>query len=62
MPEFRAYIIDDDGDITLRIDLPDCADESAAREIAKTMLDGHDVELWDRANFIERFRYQDVEV
>jgi len=45
MQEYRAYILGSDGHIQSRVDLV-CADERAAKEQAKQLVDGHDVELW----------------
>lgn len=54
MQEYRAYVIGQDGHVIGRIDLQ-CADESEARRLAKSAVDGHAVELWQRDRFIERF-------
>ena len=54
MPNFRAYIIDADGHIQRRIDL-EVANESAARDRARQLVDGHAVELWDGATKLARF-------
>lgn len=48
-----------DGHIKLRVDLDKCRDESEAKEKAKQLVDGHDIELWERDRFIERFRHQE---
>ncbi|MBN8991653.1 MAG: hypothetical protein J0H42_25730 [Rhizobiales bacterium] len=45
MQEYRAYMIDQDGNIQRRFDLI-CADEEDAENQAKQLVDGHDVELW----------------
>jgi hypothetical protein len=42
---YRAYIIGWDGHILSAVDLF-CADDDAANERAKQLVDGHDVELW----------------
>lgn len=59
MSNFRAYVIGHDGHIVQRIDLDQCQDENEAREVAKRLVDGHDVELWELARRIERFRHHD---
>jgi hypothetical protein len=46
MPDYRAYIVGPDGHIQSRVDLI-CKDETAAKEQAKQLVDGHDVELWE---------------
>ena len=42
---YRVYLIDSDGHIQQRIDLQ-CEDDERAKEQAKKLVDGHDVELW----------------
>lgn len=54
MRGFRAYIIDADGHIALRIDI-EALDETAARDRAKQLVNGHAVELWEGATKIARF-------
>lgn len=50
----------EDAEVTLRrIELDKCSDESEAREEAKQLVDGHDVELWERTRLIERYRHQE---
>jgi hypothetical protein len=55
MSDFRAYVIGRDGHIIERIELDHCPDEREAKEKAKQLVDGHDVELWELARLIERF-------
>ena len=54
MREFRAYIIDGAGHITLRVDIV-VEDEAEAREKAKLLVDGRAVELWEGATRLDRF-------
>ena len=54
MREFRAYIIDGAGHITLRVDIV-VEDEAEARERAKLLADGRAVELWEGATRLDRF-------
>jgi hypothetical protein len=54
MREFRAYIIDGEGHITLRVDIV-VEDEAEARERAKLLVDGRAVELWEGATRLDRF-------
>ena len=54
MPDYRAYIIGLDGKFSKFVEL-DCADDDAAIESAKRLIDGHDVELWQRDRRIARF-------
>jgi len=44
---YEAYLIGADGHITIRVDLH-CADDEAAKQSAKQLVDGNDVELWQQ--------------
>ena len=55
MQEYRAYLIGPDGHIVRRIELV-CADDEVAKEQAKALVDGCDVELWQEARRITEFR------
>lgn len=52
--EYRAYLVDQNGHVTGRIDLV-CQDEDTARQRAKQLVDGHAVELWQGDHKIDRF-------
>jgi hypothetical protein len=54
MQHYRVYVIGQDGHFIRSIDLS-CADDSAAIESAKQLIDGHDIELWQRDRRIARF-------
>jgi hypothetical protein len=54
MHHYRAYVIGQDGHFIRSIDL-NCADDGAAIESAKQLIDGHDLELWQRDRRIARF-------
>jgi hypothetical protein len=47
MHHYRVYLIGLDGRFIKSIDLS-CADDSAAIESAKQLIDGHDIELWQQ--------------
>jgi hypothetical protein len=51
MPNYHAYVIDEDGHVTQRIDLVR-ADEDTAKEHAKSLVDGQPIELWETARKI----------
>jgi hypothetical protein len=51
---YRVYIIGQDGRFIKSIDLS-CVDDGAAIESAKQLIDGHDIELWQRDRRIARF-------
>jgi hypothetical protein len=54
MPEYRVYIIGSDGHFYSSVPL-ECADDDMAKERSKQLVDGHDVELWQRDRKIARF-------
>ncbi len=49
MPEYRIYIVGDDGHFRSSISLPNCPDDEAALEAAMQLIDGHDMEVWQYA-------------
>jgi hypothetical protein len=56
MQEYRAYIIGLDGHVQSRVDIR-CDDEAEAIMLARQLVDGHDVELWQLDRQIETFRH-----
>lgn len=54
MAWYYAYIIGHDGHITCRVEIV-CADDEIAKERAKQLVDGHDVELLHRDRRIVTF-------
>jgi len=54
--EYRAFILGPDGHVQARVDLIYADDENSAREQAKRLVDGHDVELWQLNRKIARSR------
>jgi hypothetical protein len=55
MQEYRAYILGPDGHIQSRVDIR-CTDEKTARERAEQLVDGHDIEPWQRDRLIAMFK------
>ena len=55
MPEYRAYIVNDDGHFIRAVDF-ETRDDEAAKERAKQLVDGHDVELWQLYRKIGTFK------
>jgi hypothetical protein len=55
--QYRAFIIGPDGHVQSRVDLL-CKNETVAREQAKQLVDGHDVELWQGARKLARFYHE----
>jgi hypothetical protein len=54
MPEYRAYILDREGHIIRPVELF-CENDDAAKEDARKLVDGHDVELWQLDRKIATF-------
>lgn len=50
MEDYRAYVIGPDGHVRDRVDFW-CRDDDAAKERAKQLVDGYDVELWQLKRF-----------
>jgi hypothetical protein len=57
MADYRAYIVDHDGHFLTYAAL-ECLDDEDAKQQAKQLVDGHDVELWQRDRKIETFRHK----
>lgn len=54
MGGYYAYIIGDDGHIKGRVQVI-CDDDPEAKRLAKQLVGGHAVELWQEARMLERF-------
>jgi hypothetical protein len=54
MPEYRVYIVGSDGHFQSAQAL-ECADDDEAARQAERLVDGHDVELWQRDRKIATF-------
>jgi len=52
---YPTYLIDNDGHIVGRVDLH-CDDDDAAKQRAKALVDGRDIELWEGGRKIETFK------
>jgi len=55
MAEYRAYILTPDDHITRAVDIF-CENDQAAKERAKQLVNGHDVELWQLGRKVETFK------
>jgi hypothetical protein len=55
MAEYRAYILTPDDHIAQAVDLF-CEDDESAKERAKQLVNGHDVELWQLGRKVGTFR------
>jgi hypothetical protein len=56
MLDYRAFIIGPDGHVQNRVDLR-CKDDAEAISVAKQVVGGHDVELWQLNRHIETFKH-----
>ena len=54
MGGYYAVIIGEDGHVTGRVEVFG-KDDAEAKRLAKQLVDGHVVELWQEARMIERF-------
>jgi hypothetical protein len=54
VPEYRIYFVGHDGRFAGVKEL-ECVGDAEAIEEAKQLIDGRDIELWQRARFIQRF-------
>ena len=57
MPDYRAYIVGTEGRFVRAIELL-CPDDDTAREYAKNLVHGHDVELWQGKRRVARFQHR----
>jgi hypothetical protein len=57
MAEYRAYIVKEDGHFGKAVDLF-CEDDEVAKERAKQLVDGHDVELWQLGRKVATFKHK----
>jgi hypothetical protein len=57
MPEYRAYLIGEDGHFQDAVPLI-CDDDAEAMEKAKRLVDNRDVELWERARKVATFEHK----
>jgi hypothetical protein len=53
MAEYQMYIIAPTGQFLRGIELV-CPDDESAKDYARQLVDGHDVELWQKDREIER--------
>ena len=56
MQEYRAYVMGPDGHVQSRADIR-CDDEAEAIRLAKQLVDGRDIELWQLDRHVETFRH-----
>lgn len=55
MSEYRVYIVGSDGHFQSAVPL-DCANDDAAKEQAEQLVEGHNVELWQRDRKVAVFQ------
>jgi hypothetical protein len=56
MAEYRAYIIGADGHFIRAIEIV-CPDDETAKEHAKQLVDGYDLELWQGERLITKLKH-----
>lgn len=52
MNVYRAYFLDEDGKISTAPTVLKCASDEQALQLAKPMVDGHDIEIWHGSRFV----------
>jgi hypothetical protein len=57
VPEYRVYTVGTDGHFFSSAEMV-CADDAEAMEQAKLLVDGYDVELWQRDRKIAKFEHK----
>ena len=55
MPNYRVYVLDDHGQLVAGVNLG-CTDDDAAKEHAKRLADGQEVELW---RLVAQYKFDD---
>lgn len=55
--DYRADIVDADGGMLRVIDLV-CPGDEVAKEHARSLVDGHDVELWHGSRMVAKFKHK----
>ena len=58
MPEYRVYVVGLDGHFRSSVAL-ECADDAEAKDKARQLMDGYDLELWQRDRKIAMFHQAD---
>ena len=56
MPGYRLYTFEKDGHIATPPREFDCSDDLAAVQEAKKVLDGHAIEVWEKARLVIRLQ------
>ena len=51
MSEYRAHLVDANGQVIGQYDL-ECDSDDEALELAQLLVDGHDVEIWQRERIV----------
>ena len=57
MAEYRAYVIGADGHFIRAVELV-CPDDDAAKDCAKQLVEGHDIELWAGDRKVAAFKHK----
>jgi hypothetical protein len=54
MPDYRLYPVDETGHIAGPPHVETCTSDEEAIAKAKSLVDGHDLEIWDRARMVAK--------
>lgn len=54
LPQYCAIMLDAEGRVAIQIPIAASGDEEA-KAMARALVDGHAIDLWDEFRFIERF-------
>ena len=61
MPLYRVYTLSKSDHIERRPSIVTCANDQEAIERAKSLMDGHDIELWDGVRFVTRVKAESTD-
>jgi hypothetical protein len=56
--DYRAFVLNDAGHVIKRHDF-EAQDDARAVQIARQYVDGHDVEVWQRARMVGKLKQSD---
>ena len=59
MAQYQAYLVGKDGRRTIIKEIVECPDDASAIQLARTYVDGHDVELFNGERPVAKLRTGD---
>jgi hypothetical protein len=60
MPDYRVYVVTDEGRVMGPAEIITCNTDQEATERARLVVNGHDVELWEGAKRVTRIKSGEV--